>query len=94
MKMVNHRTNLCRFDDQRASGNTDEAEIIQQVTETPTRASKFKKTLEITVKSKVNKNTQEQALAIFVHVQTRNNIFLTGKQYEVIQASNKDVFKT
>ncbi|CAH0560531.1 unnamed protein product [Brassicogethes aeneus] len=72
---------------QRAAGNIDVAKVIQDVTKSPTRATKFRKAAIIGSKTMTTKkHTPEGALGIFVEAN------LTVSQYKVIRQANKDVY--
>lgn len=70
----------------RACGNPDAADLIKEITETPTKATEFKKSLLMSEKNKIKKHSPEEALAIFINAE------LTRKQYEVIHGANKNVY--
>lgn len=71
----------------RASRNNDLASVIQEVTKSPTRATKFRKAAAIGSKTTITKkHTPEDALMIFVEAN------MTLAQYEVIHQANKDVY--
>lgn len=70
----------------RAAGNPAAADLIKQVTETPTRASKIKKKLVMSEKSEIRKHTPTEALGILIDAE------LTKNQYEVIRDANKKVY--
>lgn len=71
----------------RAAGNKDTAKIIKDITKSPTRATRIRKTMHtISQRTTTKKHTPEEALAIFVEAN------LSMSQYEVIQQANKDVY--
>lgn len=70
---------------QRSSGNNEAAKVIRDITETPTRAKKFRKAAEAGLKCTVKKRTPEEALLLIVEGN------LTTEQYELLYQDNKDI---
>lgn len=63
------------------------AKIIQDITKSPTRATKIRKAVaSSSERTTTKKHSPEEALAIFVETN------LSKSQYEVIQQANKDVY--
>lgn len=71
---------------QRASGDTNAAELIKKITETPTSATKIKKVIASAEKCTIKKLSPSKALALFVEAD------LTRSQYETIQSFSKEVY--
>ncbi|XP_063221512.1 uncharacterized protein LOC134535904 [Bacillus rossius redtenbacheri] len=69
----------------RVSGNSDAADLMKKITETPTRASKIKTNL-LSNRNSVKKHNPSEALSIFVQAE------LTKQQYQVIYSANKNVY--
>jgi hypothetical protein len=70
----------------RAARNPDAATMFQKITETPTRATKFKNIIRSSKDIQVKKHSQTEALSIFVEAN------LTRNQYEIIRSSNKNIY--
>lgn len=72
---------------QRYSENTDVAKVIKEITVTPTRAKKYRKVYNSTLKKvTVKKFTPQEALALFVEGD------FSRKQWELIQSKNKNIY--
>lgn len=72
---------------QRTSGNTDVAKVIKEITATPTRAKKYRKVFNSSLKKvTVKKFTPQEALALFVEGD------FTRKQWELIPSRNKNIY--
>lgn len=69
------------------SGNTDVAKVIKEITATPTRAKKYRKVFNSSLKKvTVKKFTPQEALTLFVEGD------FTRKQWELIQSRNKNIY--
>lgn len=68
----------------RAAGNRDAAKIMQEIQQSPTRASKLRKAAKRTAVTK--KHSPEEALKIFADAN------LTTTQYEIIRRANKEIY--
>lgn len=70
----------------RKSGKRDAAEVLKEITSTPTRASKYKKAFSKSTREKTCSLTPIQALSMFVEAD------LTRRQYEIVRNTNKKFF--
>lgn len=70
----------------RETGRTDAAKVVQDLTNSPTRAKKYRAALKIANTKTPRQLTPIQALSMFTEAG------LTRSQYEIVRASNKNFF--
>jgi hypothetical protein len=71
---------------QRAAGNADVSAVMKNISESPTRAARYRKAFEASQTVRIKKLTPSQALAIFIEAN------LSRRQYEIIQGANKEIY--